>query len=117
MITVYGLKNCDTCRKARKWLDAEGIQHQFHDVRADGLEPETLNGWIESVGWEGLLNRRGTTWRKLPDTDKGGIDAASARRLMLEHPAMIKRPVIVGEGNVTVGFTDDIKAGLKEGNT
>lgn len=114
MITVYGLKNCDTCRKARKWLDAEGLEHHFKDVRADGLNGETVNHWISAVGWEVLLNRRGTTWRKLGDSDKHAVDIDKARNLMMEHPALIKRPVFEVNGQVLVGFKEDVQATLKE---
>ncbi|NQU56343.1 MAG: ArsC family reductase [Rhodospirillales bacterium] len=114
MIIVYGLKNCDTCRKARKWLDAEGLEHQFKDVRADTLTGETITAWITAVGWETLLNRRGTTWRNLADADKHAIDADKAQSLMSEHPALIKRPVFEINGKVLVGFKDDVQAALKE---
>ncbi|MHA1598680.1 MAG: ArsC family reductase [Alphaproteobacteria bacterium] len=113
MITVYGLKNCDTCRKARKWMDAQGIAHEFHDLRGDGLDSPTLDRWLESVDWEILLNRRGTTWRKLADSEKQGIDAASARNLMLEHPAMIKRPVFDTPDGLLIGFKDDVREALQ----
>lgn len=114
MITVYGLNNCDTCRKARKWLDAEGLEHTFKDVRADGLSADTITGWIAAVGWEVLLNRRGTTWRKLPDGDKHAVDADKALSLMSEHPALIKRPVFEVADRVLLGFKDDVQAALKE---
>ena len=104
MITVYGLKNCDTCRKARKFLEAEGMEHRFHDLRADGLEAKDLKKWVSAVGWEVLLNRRGTTWRGLPEKDKEGVGQAEATKLMLAHPALIKRPVFEHAGGVTVGF-------------
>jgi Spx/MgsR family transcriptional regulator len=104
MIEIYGLKNCDTCRKARKWLEAEGLDHRFHDVRADGLDAATLQGWIAATGWETLLNRRGTTWRQLPDDRKANVDEAAAVALMLEFPALIKRPVFQSGGTVIVGF-------------
>ena len=113
MITVYGLKNCDTCRNARKWLKAEGLDFTFHDVRADGLTEETLSGWIRALGWETLLNRRGTTWRKLPDDEKEGVDEARAKALMLSQPALIKRPVFEKAGQVIVGFKDAEKVALK----
>ena len=112
MTTLFGLKNCDTCRKARKWAEAEGIDLVFKDVRADGLEEDRLNRWIAAQGWEILLNRRGTTWRTLPDTDKDGVDEEKARRLMLEHPALIKRPVFELGDTVLVGFTDAVKEAL-----
>jgi arsenate reductase len=114
MIDVYGLKNCDTCRKARKWLDAQGIAHRFHDVRADGLDGATLQAWIAAVGWETLLNRRGTTWRQLPEDRKTGIDGSSAAALMLEFPALIKRPVFQFSGTVLVGFATAQQQSLAE---
>lgn len=106
MITVYGIKTCDTCRKAMKWLAAEGIEARFHDFRADGLDPKALDAWIAAHGWELLLNRRGTTWRKLPAGETATVDAMRARALMLAHPALIKRPVFdLGPAHGTViGF-------------
>jgi Spx/MgsR family transcriptional regulator len=112
MIQIYGLKNCDTCRRARKWLQERDVEHGFHDVRADGLSGETLDRWIDAVGWEALLNRRGTTWRDLPDDAKTDVDAGKARALMLEHPALIKRPVIEADGRVTVGFSESVMSDL-----
>ncbi len=105
MITVYGIKNCDTCRKALKWLDAEDIEHKFHNFRADGLDEKTLSAWIKGVGWETLLNRRGTTWRKLPEADREGLTPDSARSLMLDNPTLIKRPVFDVGKNYLVGFS------------
>jgi len=113
MITVYGLKNCDTCRNALKWLKAEGIEHTFVDVRADGINSEDVSSWMEAVGWETLLNRRGTTWRQLADTDKGNLDQPKAKTLMLEYPALIKRPVFVKGDRVVVGFKEPEKTALK----
>lgn len=113
MITIYGLKNCDTCRKARKWLDAEGLQHHYKDARTDALESKTIARWIAVVGWEALLNRRGTTWRTLSDRDKHAVDQDKALALMLEHPALIKRPVFEINGTVLVGFKDDVQEALK----
>ncbi len=104
MLHVYGLKNCDTCRKALKWLAAEGARHEFHDVRADGLEAADMARWVASAGWEQLLNRRGTTWRKLDDADKADVDEISAQTLMLAHPALIKRPVFEAGNRIVVGF-------------
>jgi len=115
MIDMYGLKNCDTCRKARKWLEAQGIGHRFHDVRADGLDAATLRSWIAAIGWETLLNRRGTTWRQLPDDRKAGVDEASAAALMLEFPALIKRPVFQFSDTVLVGFAAAQQQALSAG--
>lgn len=114
MMTIYGLKNCDTCRKARKWLQAEGLEHTFRDVRADALTSGTIAAWISAVGWEVLLNRRGTTWRNLSDADKHAVDAEKAESLMSEHPALIKRPVFEVADKVLVGFKEDVQAVLKE---
>lgn len=113
MIVIHGLKNCDTCKKARKWAEQEGLEHRFHDVRADGLTAELLDTWLGQVSWEVLLNRRGTTWRGLDEAVKAGVDAASARDLMLEFPALIKRPVFDRDGTISVGFTDTVKQDLK----
>jgi len=109
---MYGLKNCDTCRKARKWLDAEGIAHEFLDVRADGIAEADVQRWAEAVGAEVLLNRRGTTWRGLSDTDKAIGEGSGAVALMAAHPALIKRPVFEHGGDVLVGFTDAVKTAL-----
>ncbi|WP_259782824.1 ArsC family reductase [Aestuariispira ectoiniformans] len=115
-VKVYGLKNCDTCRKARKWLDADGVEHSFHDVRADGLAADELDAWVNALGWEALLNRRGTTWRGLPEEVKEGVNEAKATALMLEHPALIKRPVFDLGGDYVLGFTakqqDELKSKL-----
>ena len=93
-VTLYGIKNCDTIKKARKWLEAHAIEYRFHDFRVDGLEPDLLDQWCQELGWELVLNKRGTTWRQLPDDTKNSVDETSAKRLMLESPAMIKRPVL-----------------------
>ncbi len=113
MIEMWGLKNCDTCRKAMKWLDGEGIDHRFRDVRADGLDAKTLDRWIDAAGWETLLNRRGTTWRGLPEPDRADVDATRAAALMLAHPALIKRPVFDTGTMVLVGFSDAERKALK----
>jgi len=110
MITFYGLKNCDTCRKALKWLETENIPHHVKDVRADGVPTDFLAGWVDHLGWESLLNRRSTTWRNLDEADKSEIDANKAIQLMGVHPTLIKRPVFVTEQqDVLVGFTDKTK--------
>ena len=113
MIIVYGIRNCDTCRKALKWLAAEGIAHRFHDFRTDGLEPASLSRWVQEAGWEKLLNRRGTTWRKLPDSDKDGVDEAKAETLMAGNPTLIKRPVFETGKQVLVGFSAQEQTALK----
>ncbi len=113
MITIYGLKNCDTCRKARKWLDAERIEHHFIDVREGPLDGASIERWIKIVGWDVLLNRRGTTWRGLPEKDKHVVDAKKAKCLMEEHPALIKRPIFEMDNDVLVGFKEDVQMALK----
>ena len=104
---LYGIPNCDTVKKARRWLDEHGVAYRFHDFRKDGLDPDRLQGWIDVVGWEKLLNKGGTTFRKLPDEARVGLDAASARALMLEQPAMIRRPVVEAADGVSVGISTD----------
>ncbi|MCF6210232.1 MAG: ArsC family reductase [Gammaproteobacteria bacterium] len=105
MTILYGIKNCDSVRKARQWLAANDILYTFHDLRADGQDEATLHAWAESVGWETLLNRRGTTWRKLPEEQRNVIDEQKAIQLMLDNPTLIKRPVLVSDdGQAHVGF-------------
>ena len=105
MTTIYGIRNCDTMKKARAWLDTHGVDYQFHDYKTQGIARQTLEGWANSVGWEALLNRSGQTFRKLPDADKDGIDAKKALALMLAQPSMIRRPVLdAGGGKLLVGF-------------
>jgi arsenate reductase len=105
MTTLYGLVNCDACRKARAWLDSQGIAHRFHDFRADGLDSELLERLEAALGWEALLNRRSTTWRTLDPTERAGLDRRLALRLMLAHPVLIKRPILEAEGKLLIGFT------------
>lgn len=114
MLILYGLKNCDSCRKAMRWLADAGADARLHDFRKDGLEAAKLAGWIAAVGWESLLNRRGTTWRGLSEDEKAGLDEAAAQKLMLAHPALIKRPVIALGETVLVGFGDDTRAALEK---
>ena len=109
VIDVYGLGNCDTCRKALKWLSENNLEHRFHDFRRDGLNRQKLGRWIGAGGWETLLNRCSTTWCGLADTDKDAIDGAKAAALMAAHPALIKRPVFEAAGRVIVGFKDEQK--------
>ncbi len=104
-LILYGIPNCDTVKKARRWLDEQGVAYRFHDVRKDGLDAARLQSWIDALGWDKLLNKAGTTFRKLPDAAKDGLDAASAKALMLEQPAMIRRPVVEAEGAISVGFS------------
>ena len=104
MTTLYGIPNCDTMKKARKWLADNGVEYEFHDYKKLGIEKKKLNEWIKTVGWETLLNRRGMMWRKVPDDVKANIDEKHAIGLMLETPSIITRPVLEAKGNVTVGF-------------
>lgn len=108
----YGLKTCDTCRKAQKELRAAGVEFEIVDVRTDGVSADKLRQWTGNVDWKKLLNTRSTTWRNLDAGDKEGIDEANAIALMTKHPTLIKRPVIEVEGNVFVGWTTDVKTGL-----
>lgn len=103
-ITIYGIKTCDTMKKARAWLEGRGLQHRFHDYRVDGLDAAILRGWIDQVGWQVLLNKASATFRGLADADKTGIDQAKAETLMLAEPTMIKRPVLDVDGRLVVGF-------------
>ena len=103
-ITIYGIKNCDTMKKARAWLDKHGVAYAFHDYKTVGIERERIERWAREVGWETLLNRAGTTFRKLPDKDKTAITEKKAIALMLEQPSMIKRPVLDAKGKLIVGF-------------
>jgi Spx/MgsR family transcriptional regulator len=105
-LTLYGIPNCDTVKKARRWLGDAGVPYRFHDFRKDGLDPDKLGFWIDAIGWEKLLNKSGTTFRKLPDADKAGLDAAKAKALMLDQPAMIRRPVAEADDGVSVGFSE-----------
>lgn len=111
-ITLYGIANCDTVKKARAWLTAQGLEYQFHDLKKRGVPPEHLQLWLQQAGWEKLLNRQGTTWRKLDAATQAAVhDAVSARSLMLEQPSIIKRPVVEWRHGsamqVTVGFDAD----------
>lgn len=105
MMTLYGIKNCDTVKKALAWLSQQGIDHRFHDFRKDGLDEKMLRAWVKELGWEALLNRRGTTWRGLPENVKEHLDDARAIALMIAHPAIIKRPVLDLGASRHVGFS------------
>jgi arsenate reductase (glutaredoxin) len=104
MITIYGIKNCDTMKKARAWLDGKGVAYAFHDYKTAGIERARLEGWARKVGWETLLNRAGTTFRKLPDGEKQGLGETKAIGLMFGQPSMIKRPVLDLGSRLLVGF-------------
>lgn len=103
-ITVFGIKNCDTVRKARQWLDDHAIAHDFHDFKTAGVRPDALAAWIAKWGWERVLNKAGTTYRKLPDEAKSGLTEAKAIKLMLANPSMIKRPIVTALSPVLLGF-------------
>ncbi|MGV3455805.1 arsenate reductase [Sphingomonas sp.] len=107
MIALFGIPNCDTVKKARTWLDANGIAYAFHDYKKEGADPARLAKWAQAVGWEPMLNRAGTTFRKLDVADKADIDAAKALSLMAAHPSLIKRPVVEYRGGLLVGFKPD----------
>lgn len=103
-VTIYGIRNCDTMRKARAWLDARGIAYDFHDYKAAGAPPALVARFAEALGWEKLLNRSGLTFRRLPESDKADLDAAKALALMSAHPSLIRRPVLDRDGALLVGF-------------
>jgi len=109
-VTIHGIKNCDTMKKARAWLESHGVAHIFHDYKSAGIDAATLQRWAEEVGWETLLNRAGTTFRKLPDTDRQDLTEAQAITLMLAQPGMIKRPVLSDAGALLVGFKPEAYA-------
>jgi arsenate reductase len=115
-ITIYGIKNCDTMKKARTWLDGHGVAYDFHDYTAAGIERGRLEGWAAKVGWESLLNRAGTTFRKLPDKDKDGLTETKAIALMIAQPSMIKRPVLDVGGKLLVGFKSEHYMEMFENN-
>ena len=108
--TLYGIRNCDTMKKAWTWLDEQGVAYEFHDYKKAGIDRARLETWVREVGWETLLNRAGTTFKKLPDADKVGLNAAKAIALMLAQPSMIKRPVLETDGPLMVGFRPEAYA-------
>jgi arsenate reductase len=107
-LTIYGIKNCDTMKKARAWLDKRGVAYAFHDYKVAGIERARLEGWSKKVGWEALLNRAGTTFRKLPEEDKDGLTEKKAIALMLAQPSIIKRPVLERGSKLLVGFKPEV---------
>ena len=108
--TIYGIKNCDTMKKARAWLDSHGVAYEFHDYKTAGAPKEKLKAWCDELGWETLLNRAGTTFRKLPEADREGLTERKALALMLSQPSMIKRPVLEVGRKLLVGFKPDVYA-------
>lgn len=118
MNTLYGIKNCDTVKKARQWLDRNAIDYRFHDLRNDGLSPQLIRHWIEKSGWKTLLNQRSTSWRQLNDEQKSDLTEAKAIQLMLESPTLIKRPVLDTGNHVIVGFKEEsYRTGLQDTNS
>ena len=109
-VTIYGIRNCETMKKARAWLAEHDVAADFHDYKTAGIDRSRLEGWAKAVGWEALLNRAGTTFRKLPEADKAGIDEKKAIALMLAQPSMIKRPVLEIGDRILVGFKPDVYA-------
>jgi arsenate reductase len=107
MLDVYGIRNCDTVKKALAWLGENGVEYRFHDFKKESLTAATLDTWLRTIGWEALLNRKGTTWRGLPEDVRNAIDAQAARALMLENPSIIRRPVVVRDREVHCGFDAD----------
>lgn len=107
MVTIFGIKNCDTMKKAFAWLDGHGVDYDFHDYKVAGIEVAHLKAWSKQVGWDVLLNTRGTTWRKLSPAQQANIDEAKAIKLMVENPSLIKRPVLENGKNLLVGFAPD----------
>lgn len=105
-ITLYGIPNCDTVKKARQWLEARGIAYGFHDYKKQGADPARIAGWVAKAGWEKILNRAGTTFRKLPEADREGLDAEKAVAVMATNPSCIKRPVVEHPGGLLVGFKE-----------
>lgn len=111
-VTLYGLATCDTCRKARAWLDQHKVGHSFHDVRAHGVTKPQVEAWVKALGWEKVFNKASTTWRELPEAEKGILDEKKAVALMLKHPALIKRPVLDVGGKLHLGFKPDAYASI-----
>jgi Spx/MgsR family transcriptional regulator len=109
-ITIYGIKNCDTMKKARTWLEGHGVAYDFHDYKTAGIDRDHLERWTKEAGWEVVLNRAGTTFKALPDADKADLSKEKAIALMLAQPSMIKRPVLEADGKLLVGFKPDIYA-------
>lgn len=107
MITVYGIRNCDTVRKARAWLDEQGLEYRFHDYKKDGVPAERLDDWLERFGWETVINRRGMTWRRLPAEEREAMDGERAREAALANASLIKRPIVEHDGETLVGFDPD----------
>ena len=110
IVTIYGIKNCETMKKARAWLEEHGVPYAFHDYKLEGIERARLEAWARDVGWEALINRAGTTFRKLPEVNRADLDKEKAIALMLDQPSMIKRPVLDAGGRLLVGFKPELYA-------
>ena len=106
MLTLYGIKNCDTVKKARRWLEDHGVEYQFHDFRQDGLDKNQLTSWVETLGWETVVNKRSTTWRNLSDKDKDISNNSQAISLLLANPTLIKRPITESNKTLLIGFKE-----------
>jgi len=107
MIRLYGIPNCDTMKKTRKWLDEHNVDYEFHNYKKQGVPETELKSWVDQLGWEVLLNKRGTTWRQLNEQTKANVDHASAIQIMIDNPSIIKRPVLDADGKIHVGFSED----------
>ncbi len=115
MIELYGIGQCDTCRKAWKWLDEQGLAYRFHDVRRDGIDRPTVDAWADAIGTDALINRRGQTWRKLDPSEREGLDDAGLRALLAREPTLVKRPVVVTpNGDIHVGWHDTVRQALAQ---
>lgn len=114
MLTVYGISNCDSCRNARKWFDANGVAYRFHDLRVDGLGDTLLEQWLDKMGWQGLLNMRSTTWRNLAQHERANVSRTRVAALLLEHPTLIKRPVVDNGDALVVGYCEDAYRALSQ---
>ena len=114
-VTIYGIRNCDTMKKARAWLDKRGVEYRFHDYKSEGIGRAHLETWAKALGWETILNRAGTTFRKLPEKDKDKLTEKKAIKLMLGQPSMIKRPVLEAKGKTLAGFKPEVYAALFKG--
>ncbi|HMO42396.1 MAG TPA: ArsC family reductase [Phenylobacterium sp.] len=114
-VHLYGIRNCDTMKKARTWLDAQGVDYIFHDYKVEGADAAWLRSLVDKVGWEAVLNRAGTTFRKLPEAERSGLDAEKAIALMVAQPSMIKRPVLVAGEEIRLGFKPDVYEAIFKG--
>jgi len=112
MITIYGIRSCDTCRNALKWLDEKNVEHKYVDIRTDGLDSDLLLRWQKSVAWEDLLNKRSITWRKIPELDRSDLDSEKARDMILNYPTVLKRPVLDLGSRVILGFDASVYGNL-----